>query len=265
MSEVSTGERGAFILGIRENPDDNFRRKVFADWLRDHDETDRAEFIASMIEYPVGKVTLQPPFWRRYLETQKYLDWFRIMDAWVVICGCASGHHLLEVFSGLGGQRTVSIRTSITLELCSGFIEGIRCSWNDWQQYHAAILESSEVVLRKVSLTTWPEVEWQQETVRDLQTHKGQMRVQDNTGHQHTFCELIDELEIEHSRLSLESLQINRTVNMRRNFSRAFGKLFPGHCPQHSIKWKFPPMYDDMQEDEHDGVGDPDEWLSYPA
>ncbi len=38
-------EHAALIAAIRENPDDDTPRLVFADWLDEHDEPDRAEFI----------------------------------------------------------------------------------------------------------------------------------------------------------------------------------------------------------------------------
>lgn len=42
----------AFVDGIRENPDDDLRRLVAADWLEDHGKVDRAEKIRSQVAYP---------------------------------------------------------------------------------------------------------------------------------------------------------------------------------------------------------------------
>ena len=43
-------EREAFMRAICENPDDDTPRLVFADWLQEHDEEERAEFIRVSIE-----------------------------------------------------------------------------------------------------------------------------------------------------------------------------------------------------------------------
>ncbi|HLW64543.1 MAG TPA: TIGR02996 domain-containing protein, partial [Gemmataceae bacterium] len=43
-------EADAFLATILENPDDDAPRLVFADWLDEHGETDRAEFIRVQIE-----------------------------------------------------------------------------------------------------------------------------------------------------------------------------------------------------------------------
>src|SRR5436190_18493696 len=43
-------QRQAFLSDICEHPDDDAPRLVFADWLSDHGEADRAEFIRVQIE-----------------------------------------------------------------------------------------------------------------------------------------------------------------------------------------------------------------------
>jgi uncharacterized protein (TIGR02996 family) len=43
-------ERAAFISAILDNPDDDTARLVFADWLEEHGEPERAEFIRCQIE-----------------------------------------------------------------------------------------------------------------------------------------------------------------------------------------------------------------------
>ena len=43
-------ERAAFISAILDNPDDDTARLVFADWLQEHGEPERAEFIRCQIE-----------------------------------------------------------------------------------------------------------------------------------------------------------------------------------------------------------------------
>jgi len=40
----------AFLRTIAANPDDDVSRLVFADWLDEHDQSERAEFIRAQIE-----------------------------------------------------------------------------------------------------------------------------------------------------------------------------------------------------------------------
>ena len=50
-------EREALLRAVCENPDDDTPRLVFADWLDEHDEPERAEFIRLQIAaalHPVG-------------------------------------------------------------------------------------------------------------------------------------------------------------------------------------------------------------------
>ena len=42
-------ERDALLRAVCENPDDDTPRLVFADWLQEHGEGDRAEFIRLQI------------------------------------------------------------------------------------------------------------------------------------------------------------------------------------------------------------------------
>src|SRR5687768_1025238 len=44
------GEREALLRTVCENPDDDLPRLVFADWLDEHGEPERAEFIRIQIE-----------------------------------------------------------------------------------------------------------------------------------------------------------------------------------------------------------------------
>jgi uncharacterized protein (TIGR02996 family) len=43
-------EQDAFVQAIIEDPDDNTPRLIFADWLEDHDQSERAGFIRAQIE-----------------------------------------------------------------------------------------------------------------------------------------------------------------------------------------------------------------------
>src|SRR5262245_15977158 len=48
---MSAADRAAFLRAICANPDDDLPRLVFADWLDEHGEPERAEFIRVQIEF----------------------------------------------------------------------------------------------------------------------------------------------------------------------------------------------------------------------
>lgn len=48
-------ERDALMRAICENPDDDTPRLVFADWLQEHGEDDRAEFIRAQVRLELGE------------------------------------------------------------------------------------------------------------------------------------------------------------------------------------------------------------------
>ncbi len=74
-----TPDRAALLAGIAADPDNDLRRLVFADWLDDHGEPARAEFIRLQIEGP--RVT-DPAEWKsldarvRELFRDHAADWF---------------------------------------------------------------------------------------------------------------------------------------------------------------------------------------------
>src|SRR5581483_6308863 len=47
---MSAADRAAFLRAIAEHPDDDLPRLVYADWLDEHGEPERAEFIRVQIE-----------------------------------------------------------------------------------------------------------------------------------------------------------------------------------------------------------------------
>jgi len=49
-------ERESLLLAVCDNPDDDTPRLVFADWLQEHGEEERAEFIRVQIELARGAV-----------------------------------------------------------------------------------------------------------------------------------------------------------------------------------------------------------------
>src|SRR5947209_17245936 len=47
---MSAADRAAFLRAIDESPDDNLPRLIYADWLEEHGEPERAEFIRVQCE-----------------------------------------------------------------------------------------------------------------------------------------------------------------------------------------------------------------------
>ncbi len=47
---MSATDRAAFLRAIADNPDDDLPRLVYADWLDEHGEPERAEFIRVQCE-----------------------------------------------------------------------------------------------------------------------------------------------------------------------------------------------------------------------
>src|ERR1043165_1555580 len=54
-------QKKAFLKAIIDNPDDDAVRLVYADWLEEHGDTDRAEFIRLQIEVAKGADPGAPP------------------------------------------------------------------------------------------------------------------------------------------------------------------------------------------------------------
>lgn len=153
-------DRDAFIRAIIAAPDDDVPRIVFADWLDEHGEKERAELIRLQCELAklpepeikTMKVPRDDPQWHpggfcpkcpcryhalrrreRELLTEHEDTWFPFSS-------------LIRV--GVGG------RYAIQREWRCGFVESINYSWEDWRQHADAIRAATP--LRKVRLTTLP-------------------------------------------------------------------------------------------------------------
>jgi uncharacterized protein (TIGR02996 family) len=64
-------DREALLRAVCENPDDDLPRLVFADWLEEHDEPDRAEFIRLQCEMAKSIYRFHP---RYSLREKRFLD-----------------------------------------------------------------------------------------------------------------------------------------------------------------------------------------------
>ena len=138
-------EKSAFIASIKDAPDDDAPRLIYADWLDEHGEPERAEFIRVQCE--IDRRKDQNGNWKRefnvldlppILEREKeLLTQFYYWDTLPFPSYCATLH-----LGALTNNRRVFRR---------GFIHSITCTAADWLQHGDAICERHPV--REVRLT----------------------------------------------------------------------------------------------------------------
>lgn len=158
MSIVSI--RDELLKTIIDHPDDDASRLVFADWLDEHGEPERAEFIRVQCELannphcainPAGSPTFcndgigrpfpcKPCKMRRREKELLFHGWFPLWDTlWA-------------------GNETHWRGLESPAEFRRGFVEVITCTWADWLTHHKAILAAT--TLKEVFLTTVPGRDW---------------------------------------------------------------------------------------------------------
>lgn len=136
MSVYDTDQWRAFIAAIRANPADDTPRLVAADWLDEHGERDRAEFIRVHLAYYAARHSHR----RQSLggePCRKCKLKRRLKRLW----------HLpgKGLPNGIWGRLPVD-----------GFLTVVDCSAADWLAHGDAVLAREPV--ERVSLTTWPEL-----------------------------------------------------------------------------------------------------------
>lgn len=154
-------QHAAFLSAIRAAPDDDAPRLIYADWLEDHGEAARAEFIRVQCElarrecvdvwceriskenYPVG----------RRCEIADECDSLRsreskLLDTHIIID--ERGPLQPRCLWAVGVLGKVS-----KWEFCRGLIESIQCTSTNWLE-HADTILAEHPTVREVTLTTWP-------------------------------------------------------------------------------------------------------------
>jgi uncharacterized protein (TIGR02996 family) len=86
----------AFLEAIREQPDDDAPRLIYADWLEEHSQPQRAEFLRVQCE--LGRQTEGSPRWvelsvrEESLRTVHEREWLgpaaALLDSWEFHRGC---------------------------------------------------------------------------------------------------------------------------------------------------------------------------------
>lgn len=156
-------ERAALLAAIRAHPDEDTPRLVYADWLDEHGEGERAELIRVQCELArlhtcecAPSLFVQPGctvcgdvkalYRRRYHLLVNLCDQFRpsVPHSWAVdLDGDLPDDHFAPGSS-----------------VSRGFTELVRCSAVDWLAHGDAIL--AEHPVREVRLTTLPQLTWYQ-------------------------------------------------------------------------------------------------------
>lgn len=152
--------RDELLRTIIEFPDDDTPRLVFADWLDEHGDPERAEFIRVQCELarlqrdakviqPSEATVFLPPAERRAKEL--YVREMGLLlektgsmkfrwDEWK-LKDCGDWQNLLHESQYKTGIKFVR-----------GFVEAIACTWADWLANHEQILKQTP--LKNVNLTT---------------------------------------------------------------------------------------------------------------
>ena len=136
-------ERRWFIEAIRQNLDDDAPRLIYADWLEERGENERAEFIRVQCE--LARIA------GCSCDTVRGLPKY----GWCLECSLKDREREL-LLAMPNEQHTMNRPSSGTWTWIwhRGFIDSITCTAADWLHHGDAIL--AEHPVREVRLTTWP-------------------------------------------------------------------------------------------------------------
>jgi uncharacterized protein (TIGR02996 family) len=182
---MSVATQRGFIEDIVADPDDDTPRLIFADWLDEHGEEERAEFIRLQCEY--AGLEPCPMSGRCRFGTDPSRGGFGVGEgSW--FCGrasCVRGFDITQrlcglfsslpssMFAGLPGNfvpgiygHGMSRPADPHAWLRRGFVESLTLPAEIWLAHAAALLARHPV--REVRLTTWPALDW---TLARWRTH----------------------------------------------------------------------------------------------
>lgn len=154
------------LAAILANPADDTARLVYADWLEENGQRERAEFIRVQIELAkIGCSSCVPSengaVTDMACECQERAEVLRRREEslWRFPCYDRRSLHskFLAEFEGwkfIIKDRTFDDNGPFGL-VSRGFVSALTCSWPDWSRHAAAILERQPV--ERVTLTTHPD------------------------------------------------------------------------------------------------------------
>jgi uncharacterized protein (TIGR02996 family) len=120
----------AWVTGIRENPEDDLRRLVAADWLEERGEGYRGRWIRGQVRNVAQMVPLSV---RIAFESM-----MRVQP------------HMMIAHGGRGAAR-LQAGTGLVMGFDRGFIQSVRCPWSWWAEHGDTLCRREPVV--KVELT----------------------------------------------------------------------------------------------------------------
>jgi uncharacterized protein (TIGR02996 family) len=167
------GDGEALLRAILDQPKEETPRLVYADWLEENGQPERAEFIRVQVELARMPGCIYP---KTGSETcQEWNRSGRVFRHWCQ--SCEKGNELRrregELFRDhIEHQLPESLGAYLTLgellvangqpgaRLTRGFVSHVSCSWPDWRTHADAILAAQPV--ERVRLTTRPDAdEWE--------------------------------------------------------------------------------------------------------
>lgn len=143
----------AFLTAICVDPFDDTPRLVYADWLDEHRQPERAEFIRTQIELakmacvlmqhppPCGPTRAGPKCEQLRRRSQLLLDAAVGKGGWA---------------DATGG--TIGLPMGSAVIWARGFVESVECRYDPWAEHGDAIVRAQPVT--RVRLTTGPLVLW---------------------------------------------------------------------------------------------------------
>lgn len=130
-------DRNALIRSILESPLDDTPRLIFADWLDEHGEAERAEFIRAGIDSTRFNPSSLPP--GENLEEQFRLD--AVERDLFEKHKCHFFDERLAVYylwQDAGDMGQYPVEAVVT----RGFISSLRCSWGNFLRHHESLIWS---------------------------------------------------------------------------------------------------------------------------
>ncbi len=156
-------EAAAFLAAIAANPDDDTPRLIFADWLDEHGEPERAEFVRCQIELakPMPQVLAYKGWQSPTDTTSPYATCDDPKEA-VRRAELRRRERDLWTNHGWGWLNQVPVALPFVHQghhsFRRGFLSRLRCSWADCAAHLDTILADTWVPgLDEVELTTWPD------------------------------------------------------------------------------------------------------------
>jgi uncharacterized protein (TIGR02996 family) len=148
-------ERAGFIAAIIEQPEDDTARLAFADWLDEHGEPERAEFVRVQVEYArIGPEKPTVDLVNRAINLTSRADEL-LTDANVALW--FPGDIWAGYVLNLAAPKSFSPEDAPFATISRGFVSAITCTQADFLQHAASIFAAHPVT--DVRLSDWPPAE----------------------------------------------------------------------------------------------------------